>query len=111
MSEEKPFVGGKIYYIDSDDNGAKYHFYDENGEELTDIKVGDMPYQYTVKGKPSKDKYYIFCSKPMGYWSWGNDDKLLGTKTEIGTGRENTKLILNTPSSGVPLKRAVILMN
>lgn len=111
MSREKLFVGGKIYYIDSEDNGATYHFYDANGEEMTDVKVGDRPFQYSIEGNPSKDKYYVFCSKPMGYWEWGNYDKLLGTKTEIGTGRENTKLILNNPSYGVSLKRAVILMN
>ena len=109
--KKRYFVGGRIYYINAEDNGATYHFYDMEDEEMTDVKVGDQPYEYTVEGKPSKDKYYVFCDEPIGYWRWGKYGKLLGTKTEIGTGRENTRLIVNHDSGSMTLKTGITLMN
>ena len=108
---ERFYAGGKIYYIDPKNNGATYHFYDIEGKEMTDVKVGDQPYEYTVEGKPSKDKYYVFCDEPMGCWKWGKYGKLLGTKTKIGTGRENTRLIVNHNSGSLTLKIGITLMN
>ncbi len=108
---ERFYVGGKIYYIDPEDNGATYHFYDIEGEEMTDVKVGDQPYEFTVEGKPSKDKYYVFCDEPMGCWKWVKYGELLGTKTEFGTGRENTRLIVNHDLGSMTLKTGITLMN
>ena len=108
--EERFYVGGQIYYIDPEDNGAIYHFYDSLGLEIPDINVGNRPYQYSIEGNPSKDKYYVFCSEPMGYWKWSGSGNLLGTKADFGAGRENTELI-ECNSGSLTLKTGIMLMN
>ena len=110
--KKRYFVGGRIYYINAEDNGVKYHFYDVNGNEMTDIKVGDKPYKYSVEGKPRKDKYYVFCEEPVGYWQWSTYLNLLGgTAENIGAGRENTNLIASCFSDSLSLKTCITLMN
>lgn len=109
--EERFYVGGTIFFIDPEDNGAKYHFYDEVGNELTDVKVGDKPYEYSVEGKPTKDRFYVFHDEPIGIYCFGNYGKLLGTKTGFGAGKENTKLLLAGEQKPMSIGKGITLMN
>lgn len=92
-------TGGKIFYIDPDDNGATYHFFDQHGEEIQ-VGIGDSPYAYTVTGTPAKDKYYVFY--PSAYtskrWTYYQNGAYvynsLGTQDGIGKGRANTALVM-----------------
>lgn len=107
--EDAYLVGGKIFHIDNDAIGAFYHFFNKNGEEITDIKVGDSPYAYTVYGNniDNKNKYYVFSENPMSHndmkWTYGTYDgnsttyKLvnLGTQDGVGKGKTNTQLVLS----------------
>lgn len=94
------YVGGPIFHIVDGDNGAVYHFYDEYGNEIEDIQVGDKPYAYTVEGTPSFEKYYAFrnsayTSKVWTYYkngAWVYNS--LGTQDGIGKGKANTNLVL-----------------
>lgn len=92
-------VGGKIFYIDPDDNGAVYHFFDQHGEEI-EVGIGDSPFAYTVTGTPTKDKYYVFypsayTSKRWTYYSNGEYVyNSLGTQDGVGKGRANTTLVM-----------------
>lgn len=93
-------LGGKIFYIDPSDNGAIYHFYDKYGEEITDVRVGDQPYAYVVEGTPTKEKYYVFYPSAVTSkrWTYYKDEayvyNLLGTGTEIGSGKANTNIVM-----------------
>lgn len=93
------YVGGKIFHIVDGDNGATYHFYDQYGNELTDVRVGDTPFAYTIEGTPTFDKYYMFhtsafTSKVWTYYengAWVYNS--LGTQDGIGKGKTNTNLV------------------
>lgn len=95
-------VGGKIFYVDPDDNGATYTFYDVEGDEIpiADVIVGTTPHAYVVDGTPSKDKFYVFNNQLLTskVWTYKNGDnwvlELLGTKTAIGEGRNNTDIVM-----------------
>ena len=93
-------VGGKIFYIDDTSTGGTYTFYDSEGDVLTDVRVGDSPYAYTVSGTPSKDKYYVTRASAVTSktWTYQKDGawvyNLLGAGTAIGTGKTNTALVL-----------------
>lgn len=101
VDEDAYYVGGTIFYIDSTATGATYHFYDQYGEEISDVAVGDSPYAYTVEGTPSKDKYYVFNpsavigSKRWTYYSNGEYVyNSLGTADGIGKGKTNTTTVM-----------------
>ncbi len=69
VSEERHFVGGRIYYVDPDLNGARYEFYDVTGARLLsgssyEYNVDNLKdaHTYTVSNKKSdaKDRFYVF---------------------------------------------------
>lgn len=100
-------LGGKIFYIDSSDNGATYHFYDESGSEIegwTDIASLADAVSYSVEGEPTADKFYVYYPTKFDslQW-WDNKTTTHNTKgTAIGTGKTNTATVmsLTLPSSG-----------
>lgn len=94
-------VGGKIFYIDDTATGATYTFFDSEGDVLTDVRVGDSPYAYTVSGTPSKDKYYVTRASAVTSKTWTYKDgggnwvyNALGTTDGIGKGKTNTALVI-----------------
>lgn len=87
-------VAGKIFYIDDNASGASYTFYDENGNEIQSVSVGDEPYAYKVNGTPSADKYYIANPNILGDGKWrpGTSTSTVSPVTSdytgaIGTGK------------------------
>lgn len=100
MMFTRKMVGGKIFYIDETATGAKYTFYSRTGKILTDVRVGDEPYAYSVTGTPSKDRYYVFNANAVNSktWSYQADGSwvynLLGTEDGIGKGKPNTALVM-----------------
>ncbi len=54
-------VGGKIFYIDSTSDRV-VDFYDQYGDLVENVAVGDTPYAYKVisEGTSGKDKYYVY---------------------------------------------------
>jgi len=102
--EGSKLCGGKIFYIDNTASGATYTFYSQTGKILTDVRVGDAPYAYTVTGTPSKDKYYIFNANAVNSktWTYQADGSWvfnsLGTTDGIGTGKTNTALVMAAES-------------
>lgn len=93
-------VGGKIFYIDSTASGATYVFYDQNGDVLDDVAVGDAPYAYKVTGTPAKEKYYVANSDltKSGKWTYrdvSQNQVRAGVENgAIGAGKENTETVL-----------------
>lgn len=98
--EGKFYTGGKIFYIDDTATGAEYTFYNEYGSVLTDVRVGDEPYAYSVTGTPGKDKYYVFNANAVTskVWTYKNDARWvynsLGTPDGIGKGKTNTAIVM-----------------
>lgn len=94
------YVGGKIFHIVDGDNGATYHFYDQYGDEITDVQVGDTPFAYSVEGTPTFDKYYIFRTSAYTSktWTYQRDGSWvytsLGTQDGIGKGKTNTNIVM-----------------
>lgn len=93
-------IDNPIFYIDSENNGAVYHFFDQNGEEMESVAVGDVPYFCIVDGTPTKDKYYIFKKSLSTDLRWtyytSGDYKAVtvGTQNGIGKGKSNTTLVM-----------------
>lgn len=106
-------VGGKIFFISQNDNNAIYHFFNESGDEITDIQVGDSPYAYTIDGTPESDKFYVFYPHILnnGRWTYGTYNGVnteyvyesLGAADGIGQGKINTNIIMSK-SSGAYIK-------
>lgn len=99
---------GKIFYIDESVDSV-YHFYDRNGEEITDVQVGDSPYAYTVDGDTTKKKYYV-CheTNTSARWTYNNGsawvyNEVGGTSNDIGKGKLNTDIVM-AASSGAYIK-------
>lgn len=98
---KRGYVGGKIFYIDDTSTGAEYTFYNVNGDVLTDVRVGDAPYYYTITGTPSKEKYYVFNDNAPTDKFWTYQDagawvlNLLGTGDGIGIGKSNTAIVMS----------------
>lgn len=95
------YAGGKIFYIDPDDNGAEYVFYTRTGRIMTDVRVGDEPFAYKVTGTPTKDKYYIFNANAITSKTWTYKNgagewvyTLIGTSKDIGAGKTNTASVM-----------------
>ena len=102
-------IGGKIFYIDSTNNGASYVFYDSNKKEIknwTDVaSLSDAVY-YEVIGIPSSDKFYVFDNELAtlrdGTWTYkeGGTNKYEQIFTTpsatgaIGQGKINTQTIM-----------------
>ena len=92
-------VGGKIFYIDNTSDSV-YEFFDGYGNLIENVQVGDRPYYYRVLKKGSKDKYYVYHDEIYKYTAWTYCDggvfmyETLGTRTDIGSGKTNTAMIL-----------------
>ena len=95
-ADAKP-VGGTIFYIDSDADGA-YEFFDADGNVIEDVQVGDKPYAYRIVVPGTKDKYYVYYDKRYkGSWASTHDDYVydfMGTATSIGSGKTNTEILM-----------------
>ena len=97
-------LGGKIFYIDSNDNGVTYHFYDESGSEIkgwTDIASLADAVSYSVEGEPTTDKFYVF----------DNSENALATLkrwTYYENGSHKYEQIFTTPSDTQPIGQGKI---
>lgn len=98
------YVGGKIFYIDAEATGRSYHFYNERGIEISDVKVGDEVYAYSVSGDGSKDKFYVYYPTifTLTRWTYKNGDNYafhqFGTPTAdyaIGQGKTISTQVMN----------------
>ena len=90
-------LGGKIFYIDSTDNGATYRFYKEDDSEIegwTDIASLADAVSYSVEGEPTADKFYVYYPTMFNNLQWGYYDTQIGTGTDIGTGKTNTATVM-----------------
>ena len=92
-------VGGTIFYIDDTADG-EYQFFDVDGNEIKNIRVGDRPYYYRVIEKGSKDKYYVYHDEVYDdlRWTYFKDNdyvyKSLGTSGDRGSGKRNTEIVM-----------------
>ena len=93
----------RIYYIKEGDNGAIYHFYDKDGNEIKEHKIKALKamVRYEIEGTPKWDKFYAFANHSDShhiiirpYLAWGNP-VFHQTKPDIGTGKKNTKKMLS----------------
>lgn len=93
-------IGGRIFYDDGN-NGAVYHFFDANGNEISDTSIAGLANaaSYTVKGRPTKDRWYVYDDSLAGHHYWGYYGTSLGCADGIGLGKVNTTIAL---SRGVP---------
>lgn len=107
-------VGGRIFYDDGD-NGATYTFYDAREQVITTHSISALANAvwYTVKGTPTKDRFYVYDNTSHKYGDvditngvsarelkWGYYRTSTGvTANTIGSGKTNTQTILNM---GVP---------
>lgn len=89
-------VGGKIFYIDPSSDEV-VQFYDQNGQPLSSIAVGDSPYAYKVldPGVSGKEKYYVYYDALYSALFWapsGLDINIaVGNYVQtIGAGKPNT---------------------
>ena len=99
--EDMFYVGGMIFYIDETSDEI-VEFFDQYGDPIEDVAVGDKPYCYRIvsQGESGKDKYYVyhdqlFTSKRWTYYE--NDAyvyNLLGTANGIGKGKSNTAIVM-----------------
>lgn len=90
-------VGGTIFYIDDAADGV-YQFFDEDGNLMRDVQVGDRPYAYRVITPGVKDKYYVYHDEVYDIltWTYCRDTivkELLGTSKDIGSGKVNTEKV------------------
>ena len=93
-------VGGTIFYID-DTAGGIYEFFDEEGNLLQSVNVGDRPYAYRVVRAGTRDKYYVYhdemyTSKRWTYYKDGAYvyDTIGSLGLEIGSGKTNTATMM-----------------
>ncbi len=103
------YCGGILFYIDSSSDES-VEFYDQYGEPIDDVEVGDQPYAYRITdaGTSGKKKYYFYY--PTLYtskrWTWYDSSldtpayvyNSLGTGTAIGTGETNTETVMAADS-------------
>lgn len=109
-------VGGTIFYIDDAADGS-YEFFDEEGNSLQSVNVGDRPYAYRVVTPGTKDKYYVYhdemyTSKRWTYYKDGNYvyDTIGSLSQAIGAGKANTEIMMardggayiTADSNGIP---------
>lgn len=109
-------VGGPIFYID-DTAGGIYEFFDEEGNLLQNVNVGDRPYAYRVIRAGTRDKYYVYYDEmyTSKRWTYYKDgayvyDTIGGLSTEVGTGKANTSTMMardngayvTADSNGIP---------
>ena len=101
-------IGGKIFY-DAGDNGATYTFYNSSGNVITDTSISRLrnAVSYTVDGTPSFDRFYAVYPSMLNsgnkvYWGFyrnvdikSSGGNLVNTGTAIGTGKTNTRAILD----------------
>lgn len=90
-------VGGRIFYIDSD-NGATYKFWDSNDNVLSTQTVAGLAnatkYQ-VISGVPSSDKFYVYNPTLENWRAWGKSGTLIDITTDgIGKGKTNTNTAL-----------------
>lgn len=96
-------VGGKIFYIDSTSDEV-VEFYDQYGDVIENVAVGDSPYAYKILTAGTKDKYYVYydslyTSKRWTYYENGAYVyNSLGTENGIGKGKSNTTLVMSADS-------------
>ena len=93
---DEGLVGGMIFNIDTDSD-EEVVFFDENGETIENVFVGDTPYMYKITKKSSKSKYWVFShkvSKPLQWKPSGAESKTFGTSYDFGTGCANTEKVL-----------------
>ena len=92
----------RIFYIQEGDNGAVYHFYDKDGNEL-EHTIGALKsmVRYEVEGTPEWDKFYAIATDANNHAlvhsgiKWGLEGiKTHTKKDEIGTGKSNTKKLI-----------------
>ena len=93
-------VGGKIFYIDNTSDRV-VEFYDQYGDLIENVEVGDSPYAYKVVYQGSgKDKYYVYFDTlyTSKRWTYYEDGAYvynsLGTEDGIGKGKSNTALVM-----------------
>lgn len=89
-------VGGKIFYIDSSSDEV-VQFYDQNGQVLSSVAVGDSPYAYKVldPGVSGKEKYYVYYDALYTALFWAPSGLDIGLPVgnynqSIGAGKPNT---------------------
>lgn len=91
-------VGGKIFYINSNSDET-IKFYDAQGNELSNVGVGDTPTYYKIisTGVSEKDKYYVYNEDGIILQTvWGFDYTLIGSSaTSIGSGKTNSEIALS----------------
>lgn len=96
--DAKP-LGGKIFYIDPNDNGATYTFYDESGKKISGTTASELASaKYYVKsGTSTSDKVYVYYPESYSNLQWGfyNIETTSNYNTDIGGGKENTSSILS----------------
>lgn len=98
-------VGGKIFYIDSASDRV-VEFYDQYGDLIENVAVGDTPYAYKVisEGTSGKDKYYVYydnlyTSKRWTYYENGAYVyNSLNAGDGIGKGKTNTATVMSADS-------------
>lgn len=96
-------VGGTIFYIDETADGV-YEFFDEDGNLLKNVQVGDKPYSYRVVKKGFKDKYYVYHDKVYDNvrWTYWKDNdyvyEFLNTSNDEGLGKTNTETVMSKDS-------------
>lgn len=93
-------VGGIIFYIDDAADGI-YEFFDEEGNLLQSVNVGDRPYAYRVVRAGTRDKYYVYhdemyTSKRWTYYKDGAYvyDTIGSLGLGIGSGKTNTATMM-----------------
>ena len=93
-------VGGKIFYIDETSDEV-VEFFDQYGDVIENVQVGDSPYAYKVVNQGSgKDKYYVYFDTlyTSKRWTYYEDGAYvynsLGTENGIGKGKSNTALVM-----------------
>lgn len=92
-------VGGKIFYIDSNSDET-VKFYDQNGDVINSVSVGDTPYAYKVTnpGTSGKDKYYVYYDSIYTLKTWAPSEYqetfIGGTSRDFGSGKLNTQIVM-----------------
>ena len=94
-------LGGRIFYIDSIDNGATYKFYDAKGKRVTGTTATELAsaVYYVKNGTSTADKVYVYYGQATATGQWGSSN-LIGTQKGIGTGKSNTATVLASSYSG-----------
>lgn len=96
-------VGGKIFYIDNTSDRV-VEFYDQYGDVIENVAVGDSPYAYKILTAGTKDKYYVYydnlyTSKRWTYYENGAYVyNSLNAGDGIGKGKTNTATVMSADS-------------